>query len=163
MEILNLVLLLFFAAALIWLIRILIRQKRNVDIPCRFWHASRVMILLAAALCLLPLLAMDFSWLTIVRSLMMAVVIGLFALINDGMGKTGFMYMGSRIPFEVISEYDVKETGKKTKVIMKVRETDRKGKTSLTQLTLDFRLKDKEEISRRLKEAIGKRYRRMKL
>ena len=33
----------------------------------------------------------------------------------------------------------------------------------LTQLTLDFRLKDKEEISRRMKEAIGKRYRRMKL
>ena len=122
-----------------------------------------MMILLAAALCFLPLLAMDFSWLTIVRSLMMAVVIGLFALINDGMGKTGFMYMGSRIPFEAISEYDVKETGKKTKVIMKVRETDRKGKTSLTQLTLDFRLKDKEEISRRMKEAIGKRYRRMKL
>ena len=100
---------------------------------------------------------------TILRSVLMAVVIIMFALISDGLGSEGFMYMGSSVPFEAITEYDVKEVKNKCKVVMTVKETDKKGKTSLTQLTFDFKKEQNEEITRRLKAAIGKKYRRMKL
>ena len=163
MEIFNLILLVFFAAACVWLVRILLRQKKSIEIYCCFWTASRIMILIAASLCFLPFLALDFSPMTILRSVLMAVVIIMFALISDGLGSEGFMYMGSAVPFEAITEYDVKEVKNKCKVVMTVKETDKKGKTSLTQLAFDFKKEQKEEITRRLKAAIGKKYRRMKL
>ena len=75
MEIFNLILLLFFAGACVWLIRILLRQKKAIQIYCCFWTASRIMILIAASLCFLPFLAMDFSPMTVLRSVLMAVVI----------------------------------------------------------------------------------------
>ena len=63
MEIFNLILLLFFAGACVWLIRILLRQKKAIQIYCCFWTASRIMILIAASLCFLPFLAMDLTFL----------------------------------------------------------------------------------------------------
>ncbi|MFR5600559.1 MAG: hypothetical protein ACLTJB_12660, partial [Holdemania filiformis] len=93
----------------------------------------------------------------------MAVVIIMFALISDGLGSDGFMYMGSAVPFDAITEYDVKEVKNKCKVVMTVKEVDKKGKTSLTQLTFDFKKEQKDEVANRLKAAIGKKYRRMKL
>lgn len=158
MEIFNLILLLFFAGACVWLIRILLRQKKAIQIYCCFWTASRIMILIAASLCFLPFLALDFSPMTVLRSVLMAVVIIMFALISDG-----FMYMGSAVPFDAITEYDVKEVKNKCKVVMTVKEVDKKGKTSLTQLTFDFKKEQKDEVANRLKAAIGKKYRRMKL
>ena len=158
MEIFNLILLLFFAGACVWLIRILLRQKKAIQIYCCFWTASRIMILIAASLCFLPFLALDFSPMTVLRSVLMAVVIIMFALISDGLGSDGFMYMGS-----AITEYDVKEVKNKCKVVMTVKEVDKKGKTSLTQLTFDFKKEQKDEVANRLKAAIGKKYRRMKL
>ena len=91
MEIFNLILLLFFAGACVWLIRILLRQKKAIQIYCCFWTASRIMILIAASLCFLPFLALDFSPMTVLRSVLMAVVIIMFALISDGLGSDGFM------------------------------------------------------------------------
>ena len=149
MEIFNLILLLFFAGACVWLIRILLRQKKAIQI--------------AASLCFLPFLALDFSPMTVLRSVLMAVVIIMFALISDGLGSDGFMYMGSAVPFDAITEYDVKEVKNKCKVVMTVKEVDKKGKTSLTQLTFDFKKEQKDEVANRLKAAIGKKYRRMKL
>lgn len=163
MEIFNLILLLFFAGACVWLIRILLRLKKAIQIYCCFWTASRIMILIAASLCFLPFLAMDFSPMTVLRSVLMAVVIIMFALISDGLGSDGFMYMGSAVPFDAITEYDVKEVKNKCKVVMTVKEVDKKGKTSLTQLTFDFKKEQKDEVANRLKVAIGKKYRRMKL
>ena len=128
-----------------------------------FWTASRIMILIAASLCFLPFLALDFSPMTVLRSVLMAVVIIMFALISDGLGSDGFMYMGSAVPFDAITEYDVKEVKNKCKVVMTVKEVDKKGKTSLTQLTFDFKKEQKDEVANRLKAAIGKKYRRMKL
>ena len=121
------------------------------------------MILIAASLCFLPFLALDFSPMTVLRSVLMAVVIIMFALISDGLGSGGFMYMGSAVPFDAITEYDVKEVKNKCKVVMTVKEVDKKGKTSLTQLTFDFKKEQKDEVANRLKAAIGKKYRRMKL
>ena len=46
---------------------------------------------------------------------------------------------------------------------MTVKEVDKKGKTALTQLTFDFKKEQKDEVANRLKAAIGKKYRRMKL
>ena len=155
MEIFNLILHLFFAGACVWLIRILLRQKKVIQIYCCFWTASRIMILIAASLCFLPFLALDFSPMTVLRSVLMAVVIIMFALISDG--------LGSEVPFDAIIEYDVKEVKNKCKVVMMVKEVDKKGKTSLTQLTFDFKKEQKDEVANRLKAAIGKKYRRMKL
>lgn len=163
MDVLNILLILFFAAACVWLVRILIRQKKQIILYCKFWNASRVMILIAAVLCFMPFLALDFRPVTILRSLMMAAVIGMFALISDGLCRDGFMYMGSKILYKEITEYDVKAGKKKCSVIVTIREVSKKGKVSTTQMVFDFELKHQEEVTRQLKEAIGKKYRRMKI
>ena len=163
MEFFNLLMLGIFCFAFIWLLRVMIRQAKHIKIYGYFWTGSRIMILFASAICLIPVFLVNFEIGTTVRSIMMAVVILMFALVSDGAGEDCFIYMGSIVPYDAINEYDVKETKKRCKVIMNVTEIDKKGKKSQTQLVFDFKKDKMKQVSELLNKTIGKKHRRMKL
>lgn len=162
MDIVSLALILLFAGALVWLLRIVLRQKKEIRVYTKFWNFSRIMIFIAAAICFMPFLALDFQILTIGRSLMMASTIILFGLICDGLCDDGFLYMGSKIPFTAVTEYDIKEHSKKCTVILVYKEVSRKGKVTPSQMLFDFPISSKDEVTTRLKNGLGKKYKRMK-
>ena len=163
MKFFNLLMLGIFCFAFIWLMRVMIRQAKHIKIYGYFWTGSRIMILVAAALCLVPMFLVNFEIGTVVRSLMMGLVIVMFALVSDGAGEDCFIYMGSVVPYDAVNEYDVKETKKRCKVVMNVTEIDKKGRKSQTQLVFEFKKDKMDKVSELLNKKIGKKHRRMKL
>lgn len=140
---------------------LLFNQLRVVKCYAQWLTGLRILIL-AMAIFMLGFAFLSQSTMEMIRNVGCAIVCGLFAALNDGIGETGVYSNGNHIPFNTISGYDLQEKGKSYNLVVSFNTQEKKGGVSNHTVTLRFSLKDKDKVKKLIESKIKRKYRRMK-
>lgn len=157
----NIILSVIFGGLSVWMLKGLVRSRGRLKYKDRMWNASRILFLICGLLLMLSVLVYT-TVLDFVRMALMILCVLLFLMERDGMGEEGVFSQGSLIPWDKIRAWDYEDKGRKFRVYFVFKTVDRKGRSGDTMISVDFDIRQKEQVKAYLKEKAGKKYTRMR-
>lgn len=145
----------------IFIAYLLYGQFRYVKLYAKWMTGLRMIMWVLAAILFV------FSWFgptlnETIRNLACAIVCGLFGALNEGISDQGIYANSTKIPWNVISAYDIQSKAKETDLILLFNTVDKKGRVNNQNVTLRFSKKNEATMKSMVESHIKKKYRRMK-
>ena len=161
MNMFNFVLTVLFAAGALYMGKIVLNQRKQIKIACKYINAYRLFIMLCFLASVVILFMKFEDVLDLIRSILMTVMVGLFLCIQEGIGDEGLICNGTLIPYAAVSHYDYKKTDKELEVYVVFREKV-KDKTEESNFTLKFKSLNSQDVLNLLERNLPKKYKRIK-